>query len=466
MPTPNDGKETHSRVKNGFKRILRMVIFGALIWKMGDYILGIFRKPRHFPQFISLDQDTLDKGYVIANKNLKIGIEERQLPNGETKLVLCAGHRNFREPWARDLSFAVFGLMETREAEVARQSLEVFLHFQKSDGQFPIKCYSTGIIDRYVHSLFGRSQPTHTPLRPKYLSGHHTVSLDGNALLVIAILNYASYSNDLDFVRKHWAGLKQAVYWMEEKALHERDLLYQEAYSDWADSLALKGYVLYTNVIYWKVLKEMADFSKKISSHEDTVQVDIDPWLEKAARTRIAIYAEFWREDRGYFINSLEIPDLSSAGNLLAIAWGLVSNAQGRQILEALDRFKMSDPVPTKVMHKIVPKKFIAIENRIAGIPQYHTQAAWLWLGAWHVIALAKMGRVAEADEILERIMNVVERDKIVYEVYGVDGNFLSTALYTAEAPLTWSAGMIVYAYHYLDQSKMGLKGSFESEVT
>ena len=461
MTTPNDGKETHSRVKNSVSRFLQRIFFAALIWKFGDYFLGILRKPRHYPQFMSLDQDILDKGYLIANKNLKIGIEERLLPNGEIKRVLCAGHRNFREPWARDLSFAVFGLMETGEAEVARQSLEVFLHFQKPSGQFPIKCYSTGIIDRYIHSLFGRRQPTNIPLRPKYLSGHHTVSLDGNALLVISILNYASYSNDLEFVRQHWAGLKQAVYWLEEKALRERDLLYQEAYSDWADSLALKGFVLYTNVIYWKVLKEMADFSKKISSHEDT-----GPWLEKATRTRIAIYAEFWRDDPGYFINSLEIPDFSSAGNLLAIAWGLVSNSQGRKILEALDRFKMSDPVPTKVMQAVIPRKFIAIENRIAGIPQYHTQAAWLWLGAWHVVSLAKMGRLVEADEILERIMKVVERDKIVYEVYGVDGKFLSTPLYTAEAPLTWSAGMIVYAYHYVDQCKMGLTGSFESEET
>lgn len=62
--------------------------------------------------------------------------------------------------------------------------------------------------------------------------------------------------------------------------------------------------------------------------------------------------------------------------------------------------------------------------------------------------------------------MKVVERDKIVYEVYGTDGNYLKTPFYTAEAPLTWSAGMIVYAYHYLDQSKLGLKGTFESEET
>jgi GH15 family glucan-1,4-alpha-glucosidase len=402
-----------------------------------------------------------EKGYLIAMENLKLGVEVRQLPDGETKRVLCAGHRNFREPWARDLSFALFGLMEIGEAEAARESLEVFLHFQKASGQFPIKCYSTGIIDRYLHSLLGRKQPTQFPLRPKFISGHHTVSLDGNALLVIACFNYASYSGDLDFVRAHWKELKQAVYWLEGQALGGNSLLYQQAYSDWADSLARTGHVLYTNVVYWKVLKEMADFSVKIGSQDD-----IGPWMEKAQQTRKAIQAELWRADLGYFVTSQELENLSSAGNLLAIAWGLATKKQGTSILEAMKRYNMAEPVPTRVMQGTIPEKYIALENRLAGIPEYHTQAAWLWLGAWHVISLIYMGRAAEAQEMLERILGIVERDKIVYEVYGVDGNFLNTRWYTAEAPLTWSAGMIVYAFNYFDHHKNGSTHSFESELS
>ena len=440
------------------------VLFGVLIWDFGRYILGILQKPMHYPRFISMDHradiEDMEKGYHIAMQNLQMGIELRHLPNGDAKRVLCAGHRNFREPWARDLSFALFGLMEIGEAEAARESLEVFLHFQKPSGQFPIKCYSTGIVDRYLHSLFGRNQPTQFPLRPKYYSGHHTISLDGNALLVIACFNYASYSGDLDFVRTHWESLKQAVTWLEGQALGGSALLYQEAYSDWADSLARTGHVLYTNVIYWKVLSEMADFSVKIGSADD-----IGPWKEKAAQTKETINAELWRPDLGYFITSQEFDNLSSAGNLLAIAWGLATKQQADSILEALSRFKMAEPVPTKVMQGIVPPKYIALENRFAGIPEYHTQAAWLWLGAWHVISLTHAGKTTDAKEILERILYLVIRDKIVYEVYGVDGNYLNTRWYTAEAPLTWSAGMIVYAYHYLDQHKRRKTTSFESEV-
>jgi glycogen debranching enzyme len=460
---PSGRKPRNGLSKKNVLYWIQLGLIGTLAFRTGRYLLSILQKPKHYSRFISLDHrsdiETVEKGYHIARENLKQSIELRQLPTGEQKHVLCAGHRNFREPWARDLSFALFGLMEIGEAETARESLEVFLHFQKPSGQFPIKCYSTGIIDRYLHSLFGRTQPEQLPLRPKYFSGHHTLSLDGNALLVIACFNYASYSGDLAFVRTNWNALKQAVYWLEEQALGDSSLLFQEAYSDWADSLARTGHVLYTNVVYWKVLSEMADFSIKIGSHDD-----IGPWKEKAAQTKAAIQSELWNPDLGYFVTSRQFENLSSAGNLLAIAWGLASKKQANSILEAMDRFKMDQPVPTKVMQGNVPKKYIALENRFAGIPEYHTQAAWLWLGAWHAISMTQAGKAADAGKILERILQIVVRDKIVYEVYGVDGNYLKTRWYTAEAPLTWSAGMIVYAYHYLDQHKTKPIGLFESE--
>jgi GH15 family glucan-1,4-alpha-glucosidase len=220
-------------------------------------------------------------------------------------------------------------------------------------------------------------------------------------------------------------------------------LISQQAYSDWADSLARTGEVLYTNVIYWKALHEMSrhviDFG---------IQGETDLWRDLAGSVRDAIQRHFWRADLGYFVTSPELDNLSSSGNLLAIAWELATPEQGGKILAAITRFGMDTPVPTQAMHGDYPQKRIAIENRLAGIPEYHTQGAWLWLGAWHVIAAVYCAQMDEAHGLLERISSVVLRDHAVYEVYGLDGNFLTTRWYTAEAPLSWSAGMLVYAYH------------------
>jgi hypothetical protein len=168
----------------------------------------------------------------------------------------------------------------------------------------------------------------------------------------------------------------------------------------------------------------------------------------RAARVREAIQDHFWRQDLGYFTTNRRFDILNSGGNLLAIAWGLAEPEQADQILDRMGQFQMATPVPTQVAHRNYPQRFVALENRLAGIAHYHTRAAWLWLGGWHVIALARHGRVPAATETLDRINQLLVRDGIVHEAYGLDGRPLATRWYTAEAPLTWNAGMVVYAHY------------------
>ncbi|MCB8979997.1 MAG: hypothetical protein H6657_21515 [Ardenticatenaceae bacterium] len=378
----------------------------------------------------------------IAVTNVKHCIEPRLLLNGQEKLVLCAGVRNFREPWARDFGFATFGLMALGEVQVVRDCLEAFLLYQRVSGQFPVKLHSTNVVERYLHSLLKRQQPIDKPLRPKYLTAHRTISLDGNSLLVIAALHYAELTDDYDFIQTHWDGLCRAITWLEEHARGEDGLLYQGAYTDWADSVGRTGRILYTNVLYWKAVSGLAEASVRLADAE-TQQF----WQDKAARLHAAIQEHFWREEQGYFITSDQFHNLSSSGNTLAVAWGLASEAQSHAILDAMERIGMADPVPTQVVSYGYRRRDVAVENHLARIPHYHTNAAWLWLGGWHTIALARMGRQAEAEELLRRMSKAIVQDGVVHEVYGKDGRYLSTFLYTSEAPLTWNASMVIYAF-------------------
>jgi len=339
--------------------------------------------------------------------------------------------RNFREPWARDFGFASYGLMAAGEVQAVKEGLELFLLTQRPSGQFPVKIHSTSIPDRYIHSLFNRQQPIHDPIKPKYVTAHRTISLDGNALIVIAALNYVAVSGDTEFAATHRPQLEQAVAWLEEHADVGDGLLTQGAYTDWADSVGRTGKILYTNVLYWKALDGLG-------------------FVEKADRVKTAVNTHFWRDDLGYFITSKKHEMLSSDGNLLAIAWGLATPAQADQILNRMDEFGMADPVPTQVTNEAYPNKLIAIENRLGGIGHYHTHAAWLWLGGWHIVALARAGHKAEAQAMFQRASAAIVRDGVVHEVYDRDGAYLSTRWYTSEAPLTWSAGVLVYAYHEL----------------
>jgi GH15 family glucan-1,4-alpha-glucosidase len=285
-------------------------------------------------------------------------------------------------------------------------------------------------------------------MQPKYVTAHNTLSLDGNALLVIAALNYAQ-QYDLTFAQAHWQQLNQAVAWMERYANNVDGLLYQGAYTDWADSVVRTGRVLYTNVLYWRGVQILAETAEKLHLPDTKSRKD------KAARLRHAIQDHFWNDELGYFVTSEQFANLSSGGNLLAIAWGLADPEQADTILDTMQCSQMAQPVPTQVTSYPYPTRFVGLENRLAGIPHYHTSAAWLWLGAWHVIALVRRGRQEEARTLLDRMNAVIARDGVVHEVYGQDGLPLATRWYRSEAPLTWNASMVIYAHHVFNEKEI-----------
>ena len=435
---------SHAVLGAAFGALLSILVFG-----LARYLRGILSQPRLVSRAVPANRlGTLEaKAAFIATGNLRAGIERRRLHDGQEKLVLNAGWRHFREPWARDFGFASFGLLALREVEVTRETLETFLNYQRPTGQFPVKIHATGAVTRYLHSLFKREQPRHVPIKPKYVAGHNTLSMDGNALLVIAGLNYARLSGNQKFIRTYWEALKRALLWLESYGPGGDGLLHQGPFADWADSIARQGRILYTNVVYWKALQDMAEGSELYGFREDQRY-----FSEKAQQIKTSIDIHFWRPNLGYFVTHRDLDNLSSGGNLLAVAWGLATPEQSHAILDAMRAFNMADPVPTRVVHRSYHKKLIAIENRLAGLSNYHTEAAWLWLGAWHVIALAGTGRTKEARELARRIAEVIVRDGEVHEVYAPDGHYLSNLWYTSEAPLTWSAGMIIYAFDILQK--------------
>ncbi|RPI95170.1 MAG: hypothetical protein EHM40_04125 [Chloroflexi bacterium] len=420
-----------------------------------QYLVGILRRPRLISKAILLGKEEFENeealAIFIAAESLRSGIQTRRLTNKLSKEIVHAGYRNFSESWARDFGFAAYGLLALKQYIPVKETLEAFLWHQTSDGQLPVKLHSLNVVTRFMHSFFGREQPNEILLRPKYLSGHGAPSLDGQALLVNAALTYTQETGNLDFLKDHWAELKLAMDWLEHyrKGAEDDHLLHQGPFADWADSIARRGRVLYTNVVYWKALSEMAVAAANLDLQQEAIH-----YFVKAENVLRAINKRFWREDLGYFITSDELTQLSSSGNLLAIAWGLAKREQAESILRVMDEAKMAEPVPTRVVHPSYPRKLIALENILGGMANYHTNASWLWIGAWHIIALVKTGHLDEARTLVARIMGVIVHDRQVNEVHAPDGKPLASLWYTSEAPLTWNAGMVIYAFRIFESKQ------------
>ena len=418
-----------------------------------QYLSGILRQPRLLPwTLLSKPEDFETQealALFIASENLRAGVQTRRLKNGQHKEILHAGYRNFRESWARDFGFASYGLLALEQYDTVRQTLEAFFAHQTPDGQLPVKLHSLDSVTRYFHSFLGREQSTERSLRPKYISGHGMPSLDGHAMLVISALTYASKTKNVEFLKIWWGALVNAMRWLENhKTAADQELLHQKSFADWADSVARRGYVHYTNVVYWKALIEMAQAAADLdmTAHSSF-------YRRKADLLAAAIHQRFWRDEPGYFITSDALHQLSSDGNLLAIAWGLATPEQSESILQSMELAGMADPVPTRVTSSPYPAELIAIENVLGGMANYHTEAAWLWLGSWHVIALAHFGALAKAQELLSRLSTIIVRDMQIHEVYARNGQPMTSLWYKPEAPLTWNAGMFIYACKFFEEA-------------
>jgi GH15 family glucan-1,4-alpha-glucosidase len=412
-----------------------------------QYFSGILSQPRLISKAILSDEEQFENqealAMFIAAENLRSAVQTCLLTEGQSKEILNAGYRNFRESWARDFAFATYGLLALEQYDTVKDTLEAYLWHQTDDGKLPVKLHSIDMVTRFFHSFFEREQPVQKTLRPKYITGHGTTSLDGQALLVIAAQNYARQAKDVEFLRRHWSQLKLAMQWIQSYRKEPNDpLLYQFAYSDWADSIARRGRVLYTNVVYWKALASMAEAAASMDVNQQA-----EFYAGEAKRVSDAIQAQFWREDLGYYVTSASLSQLSSAGNLLAIAWDLATPTQAQRILNVMAEARMAEPVPTQVSYPPYPPSLVAIENRLSGMGNYHTHAAWLWIGAWHVIALIKAERIKEAQQTIHRITELIVKERQLNEAHGLDARPLSSLWYKSESPLTWNAGMVLYAY-------------------
>jgi hypothetical protein len=91
-----------------------------------QYLNTILKQPRLISRAVlskAEDFDTVEAhALFIAADNLRSAIEARHMSNRKTRELLHAGYRNFRESWARDFSFASYGLLALKEFKVVKDT--------------------------------------------------------------------------------------------------------------------------------------------------------------------------------------------------------------------------------------------------------------------------------------------------------------------------------------------------------
>lgn len=395
------------------------------------------------------DYPIIEEAYAIAVKNLRSCYRKRKTRKGIKKL-LVAGCINFREPWARDFSFASFGASKIKDFRVVKTTLKFFFDNQKEDGLLPLRMESSTMAERTVRYLFQKRQSERGVLEPRYVTEHYTKAVDSNSLLVIAFENYFKESKDKKFARKYYLKLIKAVEWLLSQDKNEDFLIEQDYFADWADSLGRIKTVLYSNVCFYKSLIAIENISHRLGEKKNRKK-----YHDLAVKVKGRINEFFWSKKKGYYKNSDIYKNFSSDGNVLAIIWGVADYKKKRSIEEYIERHKLDEPVPLRTVDKEYKDILVTPLVVVADNAKYHNGFSWIWLGAIDVIAKAKSGMKRKAIEELQKISNIILRDMAVHEVYDEEGIPVNNPLYKAECPFAWSAGLFIYAVNYLFKGKI-----------
>ena len=340
---------------------------------------------------------------------------------------ILAGRKKHTYYRARDAFFASLGVNALGEFSPSWKSIELFLGKQRKDGMIP-------------HLITQKKKPHF----------HQIVSepLDGNALVVIALLDYFEKSKDRQFLEKHFERAKKAMDWLEKQDSDKDGLLEEQFLCSWQETVLKRGKVLYSNCLYYKALLDFARICKELKKHELELN-----YRAKAVELKQKINSVFW-QGHYYFdwVGFVKHDFFSTDGNVLAILFGLSDQIQSQMIENKIKQHQLNK-VPLQVNYPLYP--FWRIPPALFPLEayNYHNGSSWLWLGALNVIAMHKIGWKKEAKQELRRIASFVNKHGSVHEVF-LDGKPLNSVILKSEPYFAWSAGLFIKAVKEIEGQK------------
>ena len=368
----------------------------------------------------------MDKAYQIANDNLRACFE-----NGG----ITASIDHFNDFWARDAFFASWGFLETGENQKVKSNLELFIKYQKENGQIPVR------IDRFFVGLhYLGIKIKRKSLRPKYCGAYVFPPLDQNILFAITCFKYIKRTNDLGFLRKRFDAISRAMKWLEK---YEQEIFLKEnLFANWMDVVVKTGTVLYTNVLYAEALKSFSEIGVLLG-RTDIAQkyTDKHQQLTKEMNNKFwggEFYIDWINKNRryGYF---------SADGNVLAMLFGISNQEQNRLIIRQIEKFKL-DKIPLKTNYPSYPWWRVAPRMYLIGMSGYQNNfASWLWLGCLYAVALYKNNYKEKAESVSRKITSKIEEYGAVYETYNPNGQPYKGWFWKSAVSFAWSSGLYLW---------------------
>lgn len=380
--------------------------------------------------------------------------------------------RGYPHVWARDSAVTALGAVASGDPDLiaaARASLDTLTAHQSKLGLIPLNvAVETGQV-----------------------STENAGAVDANLWYILAQWLLVQTTGDHAALARDWPAVQRALLWLRYQDMNECGLLEVPEAGDWMDLMAVRYNVLYDNVLWYAAQRAMLAMETITGASAPLPDLGADAvrerlnlllwvercWepvhfaerLEKLKAMRLEWYMLYHNigtiSSRPYYLPYVafrEYGDYCDAlGNLLAILTGVADRERADTILRYMYQVGMGYPYPTKAINPpITPGHADWREyyrSRNLNLPhQYHNGGIWPFIGGFHVAALVKMGRYAEADHLLHDLAAACQRGAYqAWEfnewLHGQTGNPMGYA-YQA-----WSAAMYLYAYEAVRSGRLPL---------
>lgn len=366
------------------------------------------------------------------------GHAERILLGNGSEIGLLGAAKSYKQVWARDSMISGLGLMVAQDpagATIHRRSLQTLRQFQSRLGNIPHNVGFTGVPDPALIAHGGALSVGEAGSPQAVTDTVHAGCIDNSLWYIIG--NYYTWQmdGDLERLRQFWPSLQRAYTWLDYQDSNECGLLEVHEAMDWADLFANSYNSLWPNVLWFAAQRCMAAMAAALGE-EDRF------WRGRIEETRFKLNTLLWvgpewerdlqwveenRKEWLYPIRATEIlyqerpyylpymafrgwaDRFDAFGNLVAILFGLASEAQTDRIFDYITKTGVDQPWPIKAIHPVVQpgdkdwREYYRVRN--LNLPhQYHNGGAWPFIGGFYVAALVKAGRLTEGRHQLERL--------------------------------------------------------------
>ncbi len=367
-------------------------------------------------------------------KNLLTQIDQNIIETKEG-LFVQAGSHQFQSFWTRDFCFASFGLSRAGKHKVVKNHLQKLLDSMNSDGLIPRILESSfskkTVLLNTVFSFLPaniKKSKHNKKLKAEHFGEHGTLSIDSNALVIIACFEYLKYSGDNEFIENNKEKLKTCFDFYERRT---RDaLIYQKEFEDWQDSARREGITFYTNLLYFQ--------AGKLLSEREVISFDV-VFQEKLIRDT------FYRD--GLFISIKDKPQIDIASNYLALIFDFVLKEHQKEHFEKINAKEYSSSPFPLCAYPNSAKDQISWTCKYVGLSRYHDEMIWSWIMGLKLKALEKLDDKTNFETYLGAIWELNQKHGSTFEIYSVTTHKpVKNVLYQSESPFSWGIGITLWA--------------------